>query len=323
LWIHIHAFDVKVLKGFLIYNIYGTEERRKMANNVNEIGYFKCKRCWYTTDKKFDILRHFDRKNKCSPSYDSRDTNELREEVMKASEKTSGFPCKYCGKFFSSIPSRCRHAKHHCKSKREEKSDIDLLKQQVSELTDKISTITSTISQTNNTNTNTTTNSNNTNTNTNNTMINNNTTINMPVLRNFGEENMDAIPLQFIRDCYMNLNLKMLFEELHCTPEYPENHNVRLKSTKRELLEIYKDNKWKSMCYQDGFREVIEQMYRIFIDFSKDNKDLIIEDLNDEELIENEQKLEKIYQWVADTQQRIKTIKEVKQIAAVLDTNRV
>jgi hypothetical protein len=274
---------------------------------------YQCKRCSYTSSRKSDFIQHLKRKIPCQVKPDgiSVSVDDMLKDITRQDKV---IPCTYCDKSFTSIQGRCQHLKHFCKVRQQEQCDIEQLKQQVSELTEKVSTMTTSITQTNNT-------TNNTN-NTNNTMINNNTTINLPALRNFGEENMAAIPLQFIRDCYMNLNLKMLFEELHCTPEYPENHNVRLKSTKRELLEIYKDNKWKSMCYQDGFREVIEQMYRIFVDFSKENKDLICEDLNDDELLENEAKLDKIYNWIADTQQRIKTIKEVKQIAAVLDTNR-
>lgn len=77
--------------------------------------------------------------------------------------------------------------------------------------------------------------------------------------------------------------LRELLENLHCDPDYPENHNVRIKSTKRELLEIYRNNKWDVVTFVNGLDELLMQGHRIFNDYYRKNKDKILEEYMDEE----------------------------------------
>jgi hypothetical protein len=96
---------------------------------------------------------------------------------------------------------------------------------------------------------NTTTNSNNTNTNSNNTTNNTvNNTFNINVnfaegKHNFGNERINYLTPEFIRECLEDLTqgLGKMVREVYFNPDYPENHTVRLHSTKQKLMKIVLD----------------------------------------------------------------------------------
>lgn len=126
-----------------------------------------------------------------------------------------------------------------------------------------------------------------------NNVINNNNVINVIApnqvpLREFGQENKNAIPYSCIIGCILDdLNYRGLLENLHFDPDYPEDRNVRMKSVKRSMMEIYKNNRWNVTTLQNGLKELIEQGTRIFNEFLKDNKHRILDDdLTPEELEE-------------------------------------
>lgn len=263
---------------------------------------YTCKRCEFNTQFKHSLQRHLKKKTPCTVTKeDVPRENLLLELSQKEYTGKEKFVCMYCDKRFSHRSTKSHHMST-CRSK----SDINesLLKriEKLEKYQFKSENIQHIHNHLNNHGT---------------FIINNNCT-----LRNFGEENKMAIPLDLIRSCFMNLEFNTMFENLHCDPDYPENHNVRIKSFKRELLEIYKNNKWNSLCFSDGFREVIQQIYIIFKEYTKHHIDLLNEDMNDEEIEENEKKLERIFEWIKDTQSKLRHIKEVKQITAVLDTQR-
>lgn len=95
---------------------------------------------------------------------------------------------------------------------------------------------------------------------------------------------MDAIPHDFIRSCFMNLQFRSLFENLHFDPDFPENHNVRLKSDKRQQLEIYKDDRWKVTPFHSGLAEIINRLSVIFDSFHRKYNHEVLEDMNQHEL---------------------------------------
>jgi hypothetical protein len=97
-------------------------------------------------------------------------------------------------------------------------------------------------------------------------------------VRDFGCENMEALPTELLESLFLDLKFRDLLESLHCDPNYPENHNVRIKSTKRELLEIYRNNKWDIMTFVNGLNELLLQGQRIFKDYYRKNRDKILED---------------------------------------------
>jgi hypothetical protein len=105
-------------------------------------------------------------------------------------------------------------------------------------------------------------------------------------LKNFGFENMDALPVSLVRDLFMDLKFRDLLENLHCDPDYPENHNIRIKSIKRNVMEVYRNDKWDIVSFVNGLNELLLQGHRIFKHFYKKNKEVVLEDMSEQELSE-------------------------------------
>lgn len=106
--------------------------------------------------------------------------------------------------------------------------------------------------------------------------------VNAP-LRNFGCENMDAIPVELIRNCFLNLEVRDLIENLHFDQEYPENQNVRLVSLKHEIMELFRNNEWQAMSLLNGLNELIGQACGIFRKFYHKNKGDVHDDVGGED----------------------------------------
>lgn len=272
-----------------------------------------CSRCGHTASTRSNLYQHLRRKTPCQPSLSDRSTHELLEEMLKERvPDTRVIPCPYCSSKFSSRQAKSKHLKK-CKPPTtvdQEKDDTLVPMSVIDALMDK-KFKELTLNATNNGTINTGT-------------INNITIqVQQPTaLRNFGEENMDAAPLNFIRSTFMNLEFRTLFENLHCDPEYPENHNVRIKSVKRDMMEIYDNNKWNTMTSISGMKKVIEQLYLLYMDFRKGHLDDVLTDMSLEELNENEKKLHEISAWISNTEAKLKQCAIAKEIAATLESNR-
>jgi len=130
-----------------------------------------------------------------------------------------------------------------------------------------------------------------TNNNTQNTQIN----INGVKLKDFGRENMEALPDNLISSLFMDLRFRELLSQLHCDPNYPENQNVRIKSIKRNTMEIFRNNKWDIVTFTKGLNELLLQGHKIFKEYYKNDKDRILrEDMSEEDLREILTQLDKI-----------------------------
>jgi hypothetical protein len=131
-----------------------------------------------------------------------------------------------------------------------------------------------------------------TNNNTNNT---NNTQINGVKLRDFGRENMDALPESLISSLFCDLRFRELLAQLHCDPNYPENHNIRIRSIKRNTMEIFRNNKWDLLNFTNGLNELLLQGHKIFKNYYKNDKERILdEDMDERDLREILCQLDKI-----------------------------
>lgn len=100
-------------------------------------------------------------------------------------------------------------------------------------------------------------------------------------VRNFGNENMMAVPDDFLRSTVMNLEYATLFENLHCDPDYPENHNIRIKSKKDRELEMYTQDKWKIKTFKKGIEEVMDHLNRIYQEFCSEHYDDLLDDVGE------------------------------------------
>lgn len=252
---------------------------------------FVCERCHYTTKLKADYKKHLTRKIKCADIFSSKEPSDIINDLINNDCKE--YKCDNCSKYFKSASSRANH-KRVCEKERERKQLEDLLKQfnekldlfdkrfqttQVNETHDTTNTVNLYIGT--------------------NPFINNigvsGPRLNKVELREFGHENMDALPQTFIGECFMNLKFRDIIENLHCDPDFPENHNIRLKSIKRNVMEIFRDNKWVAVSLAYGIEELINKTTTIFENYAKKNEKRIYnEDMSEEEFESNMDTLLKI-----------------------------
>jgi hypothetical protein len=244
---------------------------------------YLCKRCDTIFSIKSHLKSHLLRKNPCKFLYDDFDREILIQELYqrKINEKT--YDCEYCNMKFNHSSNKSRH-KTICKNKPID--EITLLKNTVEKLVSKIDEqqeqienlkiqpITNITNITNNTN---------------------NTQINGVKLRDFGRENMDALPESLISSLFCDLRFRELLAQLHCDPNYPENHNIRIRSIKRNTMEIFRNNKWDLLNFTNGLNELLLQGHKIFKNYYKNDKERILdEDMDERDLREILSQLDKI-----------------------------
>jgi len=253
---------------------------------------YKCKRCNIIFKCKAYLKSHLQRKNTCdciNHEYDI-DINILLDELYERKLNDKTFDCEYCNKKFNHASTKTQHKKI-CKHKPPD--EITLLKNTVENLASKIDDQQTTIdeqqtqinkleSQPKNTTNN-------------NTQINNNISLNGVKLRDFGRENMDAIPESLVSSLFCELRFRELLAQLHCDPNFPENQNIRIRSIKRNTMEIFRNNKWDILTFSKGLNELLLQGHKIFSEYCKKDKNRIIqEDMDENELRDLISQLDKI-----------------------------
>jgi hypothetical protein len=202
-----------------------------------------CKRCGYTCENKYLLKRHLTRKNPCPITFENISNDDLLKELNTTNENKK-HKCMYCEKTFTDSSNRYRHQKN-CK---DSKTDIEILKETVSSLQQQVTDLKQ--------------HSNNITNNIQQATINNNFNI---TLNNFGNESYDHISDEFIKKCIMNnvSGVKSLIERIHFSDEAPENKNVRLKSSKNNLVEISNNDKWIVRDANEAMETMINKGCRI------------------------------------------------------------
>ena len=224
---------------------------------------YTCKRCEMFFLIKSHLKSHLQRKNPCEFIDQDYDRDILINELYKKPLNEKTFDCEFCETKFNHSSTKSRHKKI-CKSRPLDKFSI--LEQTVEELKKELINIKSKpINNTTN----------------NNTQIN----INGIKLRDFGRENMEAIPQSLISTLFMDLRFRELLAQLHCDPNYPENQNIRIKSIKKNTMEIFRNNKWDLLSFNKGLQELLLHGHKIFKDYYKNDKERILkEDMDEDEL---------------------------------------
>ena len=260
---------------------------------------YECKRCGYSTTYKSALLKHFDRKILCCPAKCDLSREELLAEYEKPSNEDK-YKCQQCGKCFTSSQGKYQHKKH-CKV--DQKQMVDSLMTKVSELEAKLNNVTT--GATNNIGQINTTNN-----------IQQNI-INVQ-LKDFGHENIKHIEENkaFLTNCLLQRDIKSLIEIIHCDKEYPENHTVRLKSLKYDLMETYVDGNWIITDKEETLDELVNKGYRVLRFHSHKNKKDILEECDDDE---NE--YEDIVSWLESIYEDNKIRKPIRRQLLILFMN--
>jgi hypothetical protein len=206
--------------------------------------YFECKRCFYKTYRKSDIIAHFNRVKKCERKDESYKYNEdeiynlsmIRNDKINNSNETDN-KCKNCNKCFSTFGNLKRHMTISCKS--------------------------------DNTNLNITNNTNITN---NNNINNNNITqnINIQILNPFNDKSKWSIDHIDIKEQYDILTENYIYKNaLEKILENDKNLNVLIK--KDEAL-VYNNDKIEKIELKRLFRLMIEKINDTIFEFGDNIK---------------------------------------------------
>ena len=209
---------------------------------------FFCEECKYTTNKKFNLIRHQNNKHFKKEQKIQNEENNIQIEENNIHPINDFFKCKKCNKnyktkkylinheknciginsltcpkcmkSFSSYGNKSKHIKkNNCKAK----SIIHLVNKE----TDNENKPSLYINGNNNNNNN-----------------NNNNIINNTIINNFGNERTDYITLDDmiqIFKCGDNIIPKYI-ELKHFNKEFPENHNIKYEKNKGCLIK--NDNRW-------------------------------------------------------------------------------
>jgi hypothetical protein len=235
---------------------------------------FICKRCNQIFGVKSHLKSHLQKKKPCEFIETDFDRDLLTKELYDRKLQDKTFDCEFCGIRFNHASGKSQHKKI-CKKK--PLGEIIQLRNRI-DILEKLNKTKSTsiINNINNTQNN----------------ITNNINIG---LRDFGKENMTALPESLISTLFMDLRFRELLANLHCDPNYPENQNIRLKSIKRNTMEIFRNNKWDIMTFTKGLTELLLQGHKIFKDYYKKDKDRILEeDMSESEINEVLNQLDQI-----------------------------
>lgn len=256
--------------------------------NTSSTHPFMCKRCGATFDYKVVLVRHLKKQKPCPTTVANVERDVLLTDLQGRVLNTKTWDCQYCNKQFNHRQGKCKH-EVVCKKAPRDNTDNDnndshvtltqfkMLQEQCEILRQQVEALQhSKYEQTLPANTTNITNN-----------MTNNVVINVNI-REFDNENMDAIPTDFIQSCFMNMDIVDLIENLHCDPDFPENHNFRLVSIKHQLVEYFKNNRWISTSVPNGLDLLIGQACRIFKRHHRKHRDSILEDVGGEE---EEQKL--------------------------------
>lgn len=236
------------------------------------MGSYECPRCGYATNLKADFKKHINKKYICSPINNDVSLDDLKEIMNK--KKDINYTCISCNKGFSSKSGYYYHTIACLQEKK-----MDELKEKMDERLKNLedSVINSQSLSGNNTI---------------NIQINNNNQ--RSILRPFGQENMEPLDTKTIGDLFLYLRIPELLQTLHCNPDYPENHNIRIKSVKRRAIEIFRGNKWDIVSHVNGLNEYILQGQKIFQNYYNKHKETIKDEMTPEELEEIKKKLKAI-----------------------------
>ncbi len=212
---------------------------------------FACKRCGHEFNTKYHLRRHLERQNVCKVVHENIPVSVLLIELEEP-DTSKTHACKKCGKTYTTSNNMYRHqSKCNAVQRKEQelKEEIMDLKRQVATMQEMLpNNLASTSSM----------------------IINNNTynigqqNINI-TLNNFGNETYEHISDDFLRRCINNEvnGVKSLIEKIHFSEEAPANKNIRLKSLKRNLVEVTDNQKWSVKDADDAMETMISKGGRL------------------------------------------------------------
>jgi hypothetical protein len=117
------------------------------------------------------------------------------------------------------------------------------------------------------------------------TITNNTTNIQQNIsIKNYGCESVSHLPKDFLTSCFMMKNIPSLIENLHFDEDCQENKNIKLKSLKHKIINVFQDDKWVSKPADTVLDELVNKGQTILCKHYKDNKEDVCEEMSIEEI---------------------------------------
>lgn len=238
----------------------------------------ECSRCGYTTQRKGDLVKHLRKTIECPAATSNIDRNIQLNLLCGKVINDSNFICEYCEQKFNCRSNMYKHRKS-CKKRPCE--NVELLKEEMSIIKKELELVKKQVNDQKNQ-----TSINNVNTNNNVTNIH---------INSFGRENLDHLPKDFLTSCFMMKNIPSLIENIYFDEECPENHNVKLRSSKNKTANVYDDGKWRISPVDKIIDEMVNKGQTILSKHYKYNKEFVEEEMSEDEIMEVIDWLQKIW----------------------------
>lgn len=215
-------------------------------NASTTLSRFVCERCGHDAKTKQNLITHLRKQKVCVATSSKRERDVIITELTTTTERKKRFECEFCKKKYSSSVGKCKHKKI-CP----QRPDVLLqtMAKELAEVKAKLAALENKSSSSNST------------LHTQNNYIN---TLTIQI-NNYGNESTGHLTNAFLNHCLLNPSkgLTSLIEKIHYNKELPENHNVRHKSSKQNLMQRFIDNVWHDCDASNTLDELIKKGYRI------------------------------------------------------------
>jgi uncharacterized CHY-type Zn-finger protein len=257
--------------------------------NTSQILQYVCQRCGYSTEHKHNIIRHLKGKKVCKAILSDKSIAEILQEIRAKEYNEITYNCMYCSRRFNNRSSMYRHIKI-CQSKKKDNTVIQKLSSKVEALEKNLHDIRR------------------------NTLI-------PPVvnqhINNYGTETIDHLPIDFLTSCFITKDIPNLIKTLHFDHGCPENYNIKLKSLKRKIINVFENNKWVAKPAGNVLDYLINNGQTILTNHYWNNK----EDIHANRKVEE---VEDVLKWLDDVREhKGKTRRPLKmELIALLENYR-
>lgn len=196
----------------------------------------ECPRCGYSTEVKANFIKHLvKRQSPCPSTKADVSLDTLIAEYTGQPAKM--YQCKSCEKSFNSRSGLAYHRTQHCDNDTQRLLNLEnafnKLAEQLAQHTNNRNDAGTSYVMTNNVGTN------------NGTI--NNVNINIEI-KPFGQETTNHISKELAIKCFKKgmYGLIDMLDMIYFNTDIPENHNVKMKSLKNKLVEVFKDPNWET-----------------------------------------------------------------------------
>lgn len=260
-----------------------------------------CPRCHYSTNHKGHFVRHIHNKRLCSNTFSDVSLDNLRLEF--ASEGLKTYQCDQCNKYFKTRSGLAYHRPICIEAIEPIVTNTTIHKSacqqdaQLIELTEEVKKLKNMITHIQSSSYNAQ-------------IINNG---DIKALDNshhqhlhfhlnaFGNETKEHISREFAIECFKKgaYGILDMLDKIYFDNNAPENHNIKIRSLKNMLVEVFKDPHWEVR----GFHDTVDGMISM-------SRNEIIKDIDYNQLLTNEELLFTLQNIMNPPSYRVKNIKE-------------